>query len=242
MEETMRATAILLGVLVPILVACSDSNTGTPSKDTRPWKDDGQAKDQGASKEGSLAEPGAAETSPMPDHGVVKDASSKVDAAVPPAPEWGVLADGAAACAPSCCNIGSKSEGWCGCSGSLLNKPGTTTPYWDSCATCTALCKNCGSGCKSNGYYSSCAVTQVIEYATCTECKPKCDMIGSYSEGWYDTCTGKILTDPSTGNPFWDSCSKCSVTCTNNGPGSKTNGYYSTCTGTKLIEYVDCVP
>ena len=68
-------------------------------------------------------------------------------------------------CKPASGNIGSKSEGWVdGCKGGLLTKPGSSTPFWDQCSKCTAVCKHFNT--YSMGYYSSCT-NALIQYTTC---------------------------------------------------------------------------
>jgi hypothetical protein len=59
-------------------------------------------------------------------------------------------------------------------------------------------------------------------------CPPRCDKIGSKSEGWY-TCGGKLIK--------WDSCNGCTAKCDK--VGTKSEGWYSSC-GNALIEWAQC--
>ena len=68
------------------------------------------------------------------------------------------------------------------------------------------------------------------------KCQPVCGAIGSKSEGWQDSCTGKLLTKPG-GGIYWDQCAKCKPTCKLK--GSKSEGWYSSCTGA-LIAWDNC--
>jgi len=65
-----------------------------------------------------------------------------------------------------------------------------------------------------------------------TSCKPKCDAVGSKSEGWYDGCTAKLIR--------WDDCASCSAVCRHK--GSYSQGWYDSCDDA-LIKYdLTCVP
>ena len=66
------------------------------------------------------------------------------------------------------------------------------------------------------------------------QCTPFCDAIGTRSEGWYDSCTHKLIK--------WDFCANCTAVCNFCGVGCKSNGFYNSCDPTKFIVYVDCTP
>jgi hypothetical protein len=64
---------------------------------------------------------------------------------------------------PVCCKVGGN-EGWCeGCTTTMLNLPGTSSPYYDSCSTCSAVCRVA----PAEGWYSSCS-NQLIKIGTCS--------------------------------------------------------------------------
>lgn len=57
---------------------------------------------------------------------------------------------------------------------------------------------DCPEGCQpgaTTGYV--CPGGDTVPWCTCVEppCPPECMFIGSYSEGWYDSCTGEMLGD-----------------------------------------------
>ncbi len=76
-----------------------------------------------------------------------------------------------------------------------------------------------------------CPDGELIDYCVCENrgCKPRCDKIGTESEGWYD-CSGQLIK--------WDFCAKCSAYC--GALGSKSEGWYSDCSG--LIKWDQCAP
>ena len=158
-------------------------------------------------------------TPPKPDKGTPPDQGTPVADALP------------SVCKPFCDKIGSYSEGWYdSCTKIVITKV--------QCSGCNAVCKDCGSGCKSNGWYDSCK-GKLIQYTSCTECKPVCGNIGSKSEGWVDGCKGGLLKKPGSTNPYWDQCAKCKAVCKNFGTYSM--GYYSSC-NSLLIQYGTCIP
>ncbi len=71
-----------------------------------------------------------------------------------------------------------------------------------------------------------------------TACQPYCGAIGTKSEAWFGGCTHAALTDPATGFPMWDLCTKCVAVCKLD--GSKSEGWYSSCTD-KLIQWNNCM-
>lgn len=60
-------------------------------------------------------------------------------------------------------------------------------------------------------------------------CMPKCEYIGTRSEGWYD-CDGRLIR--------YAQCKDCTVRC--DAFGSKSEGWYSDCDG--LIQWDQCAP
>ena len=62
-----------------------------------------------------------------------------------------------------------------------------------------------------------------------TRCKPVCKAIGTSSEGWYDSCTGKLIK--------YANCRGCEAVCKN--VGTRSEGWYSSCNG-ELIVYARC--
>lgn len=64
------------------------------------------------------------------------------------------------------------------------------------------------------------------------KCQYACGNIGSKSEGWISSCTGKLIDKPS-GGMWWDQCAKCSAVC--KFKGSKSEGWYSSCSGELLL-------
>jgi len=60
-------------------------------------------------------------------------------------------------------------------------------------------------------------------------CMPKCDKIGTKSEGWYD-CDGNLIR--------FAQCKDCTVKC--DALGTKSEGWYSDCDG--LIKWDQCAP
>lgn len=73
----------------------------------------------------------------------------------------------------------------------------------------------------------STVVECVCEYKGC---QPKCDKIGTKSEGWYD-CEGNLIR--------YASCKDCKAYC--DAYGTKSEGWYSDC-GDGLIRYDSCAP
>ncbi|MFH0902337.1 MAG: hypothetical protein V2A73_17025 [Pseudomonadota bacterium] len=68
-------------------------------------------------------------------------------------------------------------------------------------------------------------------------CVPVCKLIGSFSEGWYDSCTGKLIC--------WANCAGETAQC--DGVGTRSEGYYTEkehgCDGEEsLIRYQSCAP
>jgi len=61
------------------------------------------------------------------------------------------------------------------------------------------------------------------------KCKPICNAIGTRSEGWYDSCTKKLIR--------WENCKGCEAVC--KGVGTRSEGWYDSCTE-KLIRYGEC--
>jgi hypothetical protein len=57
---------------------------------------------------------------------------------------------------------------------------------------------------------------------------PRCDAIGSRSEGWYD-CDGALIG--------WAQCAECTAVC--DAIGSRSEGWYSSCDG-QLIGWANC--
>jgi hypothetical protein len=55
-------------------------------------------------------------------------------------------------------------------------------------------------------------------------CKPICDKIGTRSEGWYDSCSGKLIK--------YDSCGRCEAVCKE--IGTRSEGWYSSCDGSTI--------
>ncbi len=55
-------------------------------------------------------------------------------------------------------------------------------------------------------------------------CKPVCREIGTRSEGWYDSCTGKLIK--------YDLCSRCEAVCKE--IGTRGEGWYSSCDGSVI--------
>ncbi|MGQ9589534.1 MAG: dockerin type I repeat-containing protein [Planctomycetota bacterium] len=102
--------------------------------------------------------------------------------------------------------------------------------HWEcDCGECRAVCEfeTCGDG--------YCDVAGGESEASCPRdckappCRPVCGAIGSRSEGWYDSCTGKLIR--------WDFCGLCEPVCRH--CGSKSEGWYDSCTG-ELIQWADC--
>ncbi|RLG60228.1 MAG: hypothetical protein DRN95_00185 [Candidatus Hydrothermarchaeota archaeon] len=56
-------------------------------------------------------------------------------------------------------------------------------------------------------------------------CKPFCDKIGTRSEGWYDSCTGRLIK--------YDSCSRCEAICKE--IGTRNEGWYSSCDNSLIL-------
>ena len=61
------------------------------------------------------------------------------------------------------------------------------------------------------------------------KCTPECEAIGTKSEGWYDSCTGKLIK--------WDNCDGCFAVC--KAVGTRSEGWYSSCDG-ELITWDNC--
>jgi hypothetical protein len=101
--------------------------------------------------------------------------------------------------------------------------------HWEcDCGECRSVCDSttCGDGkCDREGgeTAASCSVD-------CTEpCTVECRYIGSFSEGWYDTCTGKLIR--------YALCAECVPEC--RACGSKSEGWYDSCDDS-LILYAKC--
>jgi hypothetical protein len=57
---------------------------------------------------------------------------------------------------------------------------------------------DCRQGCDAGDSLDyTCPDGQTVSWCTCGDpsCLPECRHIGSYSEGWYDSCTGELLGD-----------------------------------------------
>jgi hypothetical protein len=92
------------------------------------------------------------------------------------------------------------------------------------------------------GYVGSTTLAKLDELYGCKEeekttCKPKCSAIGTRSEGWYDSCTNKLIK--------YANCKGCEAVC--RGVGTRSEGWYDSCgvgaTGIDLdalIKYTDC--
>ncbi len=68
-------------------------------------------------------------------------------------------------------------------------------------------------------------------------CQPKCDAIGSKSEGWYDGCTNELLNKPIGSGKLWAQCAKCDSFCDKK--GTKSEGWYDSCSKS-LIKWAQC--
>jgi hypothetical protein len=132
--------------------------------------------------------------------------------------------------APVCVNQGSNSEGW--------SDPCNSQPVkLDYCSTCEVACKDCGPGCKDNGWYTFCPYLKLVRACDCKDCKPRCLYPGTDSEGWYDGCTGKLIN--------WADCGGCKAICHDpNQPalGQAKYRYYSSCDKTKPLTKTLCIP
>jgi hypothetical protein len=83
-----------------------------------------------------------------------------------------VIPDAPPAGRPYCCNIGTRSEGWCGGgTDELLPDPlNDNQPLWDTCDGCNAVCKYIGT--YSEGWYSECPGSdrpeRLLKFETCS--------------------------------------------------------------------------
>ena len=171
----------------------------------------------------------AADSVPL-DHAITDRAATDLSAldSAPPAPD--VVDAGPTPCCkqPTCVNIGTKSKGWA--------DPCTGTITYGYCASCEMACKDCGPGCKDNGFYTYCPSLKQVKACACQECRPECLYIGSWSEGWYDSCTKELIT--------YAQCSACSIVCVD--PSQPSLGvpqprYYSSCDPKPLTNTL-CIP
>jgi len=102
--------------------------------------------------------------------------------------------------------------------------------HWDcDCGECKSVCdaEGCGDGIcdfASGETPQSCPADCKPEY-----CRPVCRLIGTKSEGWYDSCTQR--------RHRWASCATCWAEC--RFCGSESEGWYDSCTG-ELIISADC--
>ncbi|MBI5525027.1 MAG: hypothetical protein HY897_01750 [Deltaproteobacteria bacterium] len=103
---------------------------------------------------------------------------------------------------------GGVSDGGTADGGTVLCKPGDTRDY-------------------------ECPDHHFVPWCVCTPgaCQPECQAVGSFSEGWYDPCSGQLIR--------YALCSQCASECRE--IGSKSEGWYDTC-GSLLIIYAACAP
>lgn len=70
-----------------------------------------------------------------------------------------------------------------------------------------------------------CVGISCVGVATADSCKPICDKIGTRSEGWYDSCSGRLIK--------YDTCSGCEAIC--NEVGTRNEGWYSSCDNSTIV-------
>jgi hypothetical protein len=129
---------------------------------------------------------------------------------------------------------GERVRGWTGCYRSEHCVLGVweifCSGHWEcDCGECKAVCEleACGDGyCDLEGGESVASCPGDCKEA---RCRPVCASIGTRSEGWYDSCTGKLI-----GYAFCGECDSVCLHC-----GSKSEGWYDSCTG-ELIEWASC--
>jgi hypothetical protein len=104
--------------------------------------------------------------------------------------------------------------------------------HWECrCGACRPACDftGCGDGfCDRVGgeTYESCAT----DCKSGGDCRPVCMAIGTRSEGWYDSCTGKLIT--------YAFCKDCEAEC--RACGSKSHGWWDTCTDQIIFWTTSC--
>ena len=110
--------------------------------------------------------------------------------------------------------VSSDVNGVCGNDGYPID-----VPCFDETKTCcmpwTATCK------PEDAIEYECSDDESVDWCVCEEkkCKPDCLYIGSNSEGWYNPCTGKLLS--------YAQCAECTVECRH--VGSYSEGWYDSC-------------
>lgn len=130
----------------------------------------------------------------------------------------------------ACTAIGSKSEGWSSSTTGLIGWT-SCAPKWQCGGAPQQACAD--KECPAIPMSWPCPGGEKPPMCTCTPkgdgaCPPSCENMGTAEEGWYDSCSKKLLKK--------EKCQGCTYDC--GAIGSKSEGWYSSCSG--LIGWANC--
>ena len=119
---------------------------------------------------------------------------------------------------------------YCGGASACAGRPWLVKCHGHWTCDCGDCQEVCGDGCGDGVCDRESGETSASCPADCPlSCQPVCDKIGTRSEGWYDSCTGKLID--------WALCEKCQAECRNG--GTESEGWYDSCTD-DLIIFGEC--
>ncbi len=116
--------------------------------------------------------------------------------------------------------------------------PGGTDVPWCACSALGVQCldhpeRGCVTLCMPGSESWACPDGTQVPWCDCQQpaCVPECRNAGTADEGWFDSCTGKLIKALP--------CAGCKAACA--AIGSKSEGWVESCGGT-LLEWAQCAP